>query len=532
MVPFCLIDSYSLTVILQTCPPHIMDGSLGLALGPAICEMGLRRQGRSRNSSSSESYDVVDDFAELSVSSSVASSLSASVDLTEPSSAHDQANDLAFLAAHSISVAAVATVQAGPWPQTLRFYHGTSYENALSIEQNGFTPSPREPSCLGEGVYVGRPDKAVRFAQDRSRHGSDVGGLIEVRVKITNPKFVSSDDKSWQAAGFDACRTDQTSRSNHMEWCIARPSQITVERVMRVPEHGTLGEAFHPGLVERVLSQPRPSPTHAPTHTPTNAAPPTRANMQALEQAQRDEGGHVRRQFVCPEHGAFWKKVPAAGNKRGGLCVARCKRCPVVNGAGLKYVAIPVEQERGKGLYTCDECENTWTSNTACRSLQQYCFAEGCTARDRMHGVYPREVRAPDPGWLRAKRFAKARRDMPPIDEDAPVHSGAPESTEGGGGAFEPPEPRLRSPPNGRRHAHWCAGCATGACKEPPPPSRPHESTGSTASSVSGRTWSTANSDWSAGSAHSDRSPATQSRSRRRMFLAGGAAGGAAEPLV
>ena len=145
-----------------------MDGSPGLALGPAL-EMVRRRQGRSRNSSSSESYDVVDDFAELSVSSSVASSLSASVDLTEPSSAHDQANDLAFLAAHSISVAAVATVQVGPWPQTLRFYHGTSYENALSIEQNGFTPSPREPSCLGEGVYVGVTQPCQRMVHESNQ---------------------------------------------------------------------------------------------------------------------------------------------------------------------------------------------------------------------------------------------------------------------------------------------------------------------------------------------------------------------------
>lgn len=258
-------------------------------------------------------------------------------------------------------------------------------------------------------------------------------------------------------------------------------------------------------------------------------AAPTRANLQALDQALRDAAGYVRRQFVCPEHGAFWKKVPSGGNKRGGLCVARCKRCPVINGVGQKYVAIPVDQERGKGLYTCDECENTWTSNTACRSLQQYCFAEDCTARDRMHGVFPREIRAPDPGWLRAKRFVKARRDMPTVDETAPF-----EMDGGGGneGALDPQPPRLRPPANGRRHAHWCTGCATGACKEPPPASRPHESTGSTASTVSGKTWSTANSEWSAGSMHSDRSPATQSRSRRRMFLAGGQASQPPEPLV
>ena len=55
---------------------------------------------------------------------SVSSSMSAS-EMTEVASPRDQASDLLFLAAHSISLAGIATVQAGPWPQTLRFYHDT-----------------------------------------------------------------------------------------------------------------------------------------------------------------------------------------------------------------------------------------------------------------------------------------------------------------------------------------------------------------------------------------------------------------------
>ena len=55
----------------------------------------------------------------------------------------------------------------------------------------------------------------------------------------------------------------------------------------------------------------------------------------------------TRRQFVCPDHGSFWKKVPEGGNKRNGMCVARCKKCPLVGGVGPKYEAIPVEEERG-----------------------------------------------------------------------------------------------------------------------------------------------------------------------------------------
>mmetsp|Transcript_14591 Transcript_14591/g.46844 ORF Transcript_14591/g.46844 Transcript_14591/m.46844 type:complete len:480 (+) Transcript_14591:37-1476(+) len=161
------------------------------------------------------------------------------------------------------------------------------------------------------------------------------------------------------------------------------------------------------------------------------AVPPTHANLQAQAQAAPVET--VRRQFVCPEHGAYWKKVSASGNKRNGEFVARCKKCPVVGGVGLKYVAIPVEEERGKGLFECGECGNVWTSNTACRSLAQYCWAEGCTASDRMQGAYPKEVRAPDPGWLR--RF-RARRE-PPIDENVPFDEGF-----GGGGGLGGSLPR------------------------------------------------------------------------------------------
>ena len=59
-------------------------------------------------------------------------------------------------------------------PGPLIFFHGTSWENAESIQQDGFIPS--EAGCLGPGIYVGRFDKALRFARDAERHGSDVGG--------------------------------------------------------------------------------------------------------------------------------------------------------------------------------------------------------------------------------------------------------------------------------------------------------------------------------------------------------------------
>ena len=118
----------------------------------------------------------------------------------------------------------------------LKLYHGTSLTSAQQIQVNGFVPS--SGGCLGPGIYFAREDKARRFAADASRHGGTVGGLIEVVVTICNAKYVKGDDLGWQAEGYDACRTDHTSASNNMEWCIARASQVKVIRVQRVQVHG------------------------------------------------------------------------------------------------------------------------------------------------------------------------------------------------------------------------------------------------------------------------------------------------------
>ena len=57
----------------------------------------------------------------------------------------------------------------GTWPRELRFYHGTSRANAEAILLDGFQlETPRDFSCLGRGVYVGRPDKALRFARKKN----------------------------------------------------------------------------------------------------------------------------------------------------------------------------------------------------------------------------------------------------------------------------------------------------------------------------------------------------------------------------
>ena len=118
-------------------------------------------------------------------------------------------------------------------PGALVFFHGTGWESAQSIKQDGFIPS--EAGCLGPGVYVGRCDKALRFARDAARHRQGDGGLVKVTVMIRNPKFVSSNDDTWQHGGYDSCRADHTSHSEHMEWCLADTCNLEVVSITRVP---------------------------------------------------------------------------------------------------------------------------------------------------------------------------------------------------------------------------------------------------------------------------------------------------------
>ena len=118
--------------------------------------------------------------------------------------------------------------------RTLKFWHGTSWSRAQLILRDGFEVSP--DGQLGRGVYVARRDKALRFAQDGTRHGGAAGGLIAVRVSFDDPKFVcaAEDAGDWQLEGHDAVRADLTSLSDSMEWCIKSASQVTVLGIEQV----------------------------------------------------------------------------------------------------------------------------------------------------------------------------------------------------------------------------------------------------------------------------------------------------------
>jgi len=83
-------------------------------------------------------------------------------------------------------------------------------------------------------------DKAFKFAANCPRHQGDSGAMVKVRITFTKAKYVRSDNLCWQAEGYDACRTEYTSRSTHPEWCLKYASQVEVLEVMSVPCGGDL----------------------------------------------------------------------------------------------------------------------------------------------------------------------------------------------------------------------------------------------------------------------------------------------------
>ena len=180
-----------------------------------------------------------------------------------------------------------------------------------------------------------------------------------------------------------------------------------------------------------------------------------------------------RRQFVCPKHGPFWKQVVAAKP------VARCKSCnreeaeadPKSQG-GPKYTAIPKEEERGRG---------SSAARAAATRGRRTRRAAACISTARMNTATPPSGRSARFQRKFASRCRRARTS--------------------GSGARWTPSRRMASP------RAVISAAATGACKRKPPESTIHESTGSTAPTLSVKTWTTNGSvAWSEGSSQSRRS--------------------------
>jgi hypothetical protein len=87
---------------------------------------------------------------------------------------------------------------------------------------------------LIDALLTSWADKASRFAALCSRHGGEAGAIVQVRIAFTRAKYVKYNDTSWQAEGFDACRAERTSASQHPEWCLKSPSQVVVQEIRKI----------------------------------------------------------------------------------------------------------------------------------------------------------------------------------------------------------------------------------------------------------------------------------------------------------
>ena len=260
------------------------------------------------------------------------------------------------------------------------------------------------------------------------------------------------------------------------------------------------------------------SSLHSSSEDARNGVTTVPLTAENLDAHTRRSISTERRMFVCAVHGVFWKKVPVGGNKANGQAVARCARCGPTK--QTKLLALPREEERGKAssrlrVRNVDVQQRACLPSTVGRRAVRVPNARKRPFRGQTHC---------GPPWLRARNRARNRGADDP-GSDGGFEALDPIAEEG----TAPPSsgPALRVPPGGRKH--HCSGCATGACKLEPPPSRLHVPSGSTCPTLSDKTWSTIGSEWSDGSVRTDRSPANRSRSRRRRFYAGGNAAGSAQ---
>ena len=173
-------------------------------------------------------------------------------------------------------------------------------------------------------------------------------------------------------------------------------------------------------------------PTELPDLTDSGPASRSSGGLTCAALAKHEQRTEVveRRQFNCPQHGTFWKKCCARKP------VAHCPECKSgTDEDGPKYVAIPKEEERGRGLFKCGVCGNQWTSNTACRGLAQYCQGKGCHAIDHQIGTFPHQMRPQLPRWkLKERREAAAAHRQERMNNGGGGGAGGNGAVAGGGG--------------------------------------------------------------------------------------------------
>ena len=122
-------------------------------------------------------------------------------------------------------------------PYSFVVHHGTSWENAKNIAQNGFKPSREQGSYLGSGVYAGDKAKALRFANSDSWHGGDGGAaLIKMRVTVDDVKTVYGHTNGNVGGKNDAVfyQPGYGGSVKNAEFCIRDAANVEVLEIDRV----------------------------------------------------------------------------------------------------------------------------------------------------------------------------------------------------------------------------------------------------------------------------------------------------------
>ena len=131
------------------------------------------------------------------------------------------------------------------------FYHGTSLEAILAIQEGGFRvdlSGSNAGAALGPGVYITTTlQKALNYAKPNPA----AGGVFQLQVYLDKCYQVASNDQGertgWVAKGFDSAWASAGVIGQREENCVRDPNRVRITNVVL----GNTGEAAKLGFMVR-----------------------------------------------------------------------------------------------------------------------------------------------------------------------------------------------------------------------------------------------------------------------------------------
>jgi hypothetical protein len=117
----------------------------------------------------------------------------------------------------------------------VEFYHGTSLQKAISIQQSGFRvdlAGTNAGAMLGDGVYITSTlEKAMNYAKPNPH----AGVIFQLRVHLGKCKQVVRGDplmRTWYLHGYDSAWSPAGVNGEREENCVRDPGRITITNVI------------------------------------------------------------------------------------------------------------------------------------------------------------------------------------------------------------------------------------------------------------------------------------------------------------